>query len=507
MSDPAQNRAPLRLDEALKHAVARVEEDAGTAASVIRRFGWDGLDPAGPPVHMRRAVDLGHERVKHAVNRAIVRLRDDDFMPEAVGRSLALIERSLPLLDVEIWEALMEARLCFIRLSCEALASVGWCFRNQSPFEVIQLGPRTGLVRTGTAKNRDQLVLRIDGRMRSYGCANIADVVGDVQEILGNKASMRFAEAAIRSGGRFEWLDQDEKWFWYIPNREPGANRLVDQIQRVLAATPRIELRDLRSAIRRVNGLGEFAPPSKVLEAICRRLLFVQIEGGTIVRVPGTAPWDAVISTQEKVLIEVLQSRILEHDTFRELCRQRGVDERVFSRLISDSPVLCECDGRYALVGTKISSAPLDNPEVLPKAPSPKSRHGFLREGQVFLAWTLDASAFRGGALRMPEPINTFAEGDYRLKTITGRELGPLNIRQRACWDVRRLLLALGAEVEDTLVLVLNLRDHTAIGVAGEEDVIDSVKSRVDEIAAANAACPSALKAAPCTTSSAPTTR
>jgi hypothetical protein len=65
-----------------------------------------------------------------------------------------------------------------------------------------------------------------------------------------------------------------------------------------------------------------------------------------------------------------------------------------------------------------------------------------------------------------------------------------LNIRQRACWDVRPLLLALGVEVEDTLVLVLNLRDHTAIGVAGEEDAIHSVKSGGIEIAAANASRP-----------------
>jgi hypothetical protein len=108
----------------------------------------------------------------------------------------------------------------------------------------------------------------------------------------------------------------------------------------------------------------------------------------------------------------------------------------------------------------------------------------------VFLAWKLDASAFRGGVLRLPEPINTFAEGDYRLKTIAGRELGPLNIRQRACWDVRRLLLALGAEVDDTLVIVFNLRDHTAIGVAGEEDAVASVTSGGIEMAAANAMRP-----------------
>jgi hypothetical protein len=54
--------------------------------------------------------------VKQPANRAIERLRDDDLMPDAVERSLALIENSLPVLDVEMWEALMEAKLCFVRL-------------------------------------------------------------------------------------------------------------------------------------------------------------------------------------------------------------------------------------------------------------------------------------------------------------------------------------------------------------------------------------------------------
>jgi hypothetical protein len=488
MSDPAQYRAPTRLDEALKYAVARVGDEPETVAAVLRQLGWDGREPAEMPVFIRQAVDLARERLKQTANRAIERLREDDCVPDAVERSLALIENSLPVLDVEVWEALMQAKLCFIRLSCEALAGVGWCFRKLAPFEVIRLGPRTGLVTPGATKALEQLGRRVHERMRSCGCANVADLVDDVREIFGSKASARFAEAAIRSVGRFEWLDQHGKWFWYIPDREPGANRLVDQIQRALAATPRIELSELRSAIRRVNGLGDFAPPSKVLEAICRRLLFVQIEGGTVVRVPGMASWNAILSAQEKILVEVLRLHgpVLERDAFRELCRQRGVHEGMFSGLTSDSPTLRERGGGYALVGTMIPSAP-PSPDAPSAAPSPTSMHGFLNEGQVFLVWRLDSSAFRGGVLRMPEPINTFAEGDYQVRTIAGRQLGPLNIRQRACWDVRRLLLALGAEVEDTLVIVFNFRDHTAIGVAGEENAVTSVTSGGIEVAAANA--------------------
>jgi hypothetical protein len=63
---------------------------------------------------------------------------------------------------------------------------------------------------------------------------------------------------------------------------------------------------------------------------------------------------------QEKVLVDVLQSHgpVLERETFRERCRQRGLDEGMFDRLTSDSPIVHERDGRYALVGTTLRHPP-----------------------------------------------------------------------------------------------------------------------------------------------------
>ena len=88
-----------------------------------------------------------------------------------------------------------------------------------------------------------------------------------------------------------------------------------------------------------------------------------------------------------------------------------------------------------------------------------------------------DRRSHQGGALRVPEPINTFVQGDYSLKTLGCREMGLLHIRQRACWDVRRLVLALGGEAGDTLVIILNHRDHSAAGLLGNDDVVAQVAS------------------------------
>jgi hypothetical protein len=56
-------------------------------------------------------------------------------------------------------------------------------------------------------------------------------------------------------------------------------------------------------------------------------------------------------------------------------------------------------------------------------------------------------------------------------------ELGILHIRQRACWDVRLLLLTLGGEVGDALLVILNFRDRTAMASLGDDEMIAQLTS------------------------------
>ena len=99
---------PTRLDDALWYAVARVEEDPQNVEVILQQLGLDGglLSKClnGPDL----PVSLVSERAKRAASRAIERLREDGFVPEAVEQSIALIESSLPILDTEVCEALME---------------------------------------------------------------------------------------------------------------------------------------------------------------------------------------------------------------------------------------------------------------------------------------------------------------------------------------------------------------------------------------------------------------
>jgi len=266
------------------------------------------------------------------------------------------------------------------------------------------------------------------------------------------------------------------KWFWYIP--QPGSNRVVEQINRSLAAAGRIQMAMLRSAIRRDNGFGNFTPPIKIIEAICRRVLGLQIEGDSVIRVPAMAPRNDVLTSNERLLVNVLQERgpILEREKFLEHCRERGMDEGIFKQLTIPSLILQESGtGLYA---TAAAAFPAEMEETGTTGdPLASTAQGLLSEGKLFLAWRLQPSMLQSGAVRVPEPINTFVQGDYNLKTLGRREMGLLHIRQRACWDVRRLVLALGGEAGDTLVIILNHRDRSAAGLLGNDDVVAQVAS------------------------------
>jgi hypothetical protein len=480
MVEPTDGKVPERLDEALQYAVARIEKDPQNVAAIVRYLGWDGHDATNED-RPGRPAGLPRQRLQHIVERAIRELRADGTVPEVVERSIALVERSLPILDMELCKTLLNARLCYVRFTCRALASAAVVFRKQSPFEIVRIGRSVGLVKSGTAADINQLAARAQGLMRSRGWANIIELTDDAQGMFGPNANRGFTEAAVRTVERFEWLDQDKRCFWYMPDCGRLSNRLVDQIQRILAVTPRIRLAELRSAIHHANGLRSFAPPLDALASICRRLLFVQIEGDTVVRVPGLAQWDTVLSPNETILIDVLRSYgpILSGEQFLEHCRKRGMNENIFNELTSRSVILdAPAPGTYALVGATI---PVGMIEAIGGVSTEENLvtadHGCLSDDRVFLSWKLDSSTLRSGVLRVPVTVNTCVEGEFRLKTITNRELGFIQIFQRACWDLRRLLQYAGSETDDTLVIVLSLREHHAIGILVNETIVAQVRA------------------------------
>jgi hypothetical protein len=403
---------PIRLDEALKHAVARIENDPRNIEIIISHFGWDGRS-ARTVEELAGMLGVPTEYIRETVRATVGGMRQAEFVPDVVDRSIELADQLLPILEVELWEALLQARLCFVRIPCDALVAAATIFRTQSPFEAVSIGPSRALVKSGTAECVDQLAARARRMVQTRGCANTSDLVEDFRETIGWSASPRFAEAVARSAGMFEWLDQENGWFWYVP--EPGfsMNPLVTHVRRVLAETPRLELSELHCRIDRELQADAVAPPLNVLAAICKRLLFVQLEGEAVVRLPNMLAWDTVKA------------------------------EAALARLLREQ----------------------------------ESMRGWLSDGRIFVTWKVDKTILESGVLRVREPMSSFIEGDYELATIRNQKLASIQIRQRACWDTRPLLHWAGAKLGDLLVIIFDRRKQIATGILGDNGFVAQVLS------------------------------
>jgi len=463
-------KVPERLTEALSYAVARIEQNPDNVKTIVSRLGWDGRQSETEP---DRPLGAAPEHERELVGRAIDRLREDGFVPDAVERAIAVAEQSLPILEQELSEALLNAKLCFVRFGCDALMSAAAIFRDNPPFEFVRVGRGSGLVRPGTGKGIAQLAAAAQNLMRTRGCANIHALTDRAREIYGPGTTRAFTEAAVRTVAHFEWLDRESGWFWYMPDGADGPNRLASQIKRIMAVAPRIRLTELRSAIRRDHALGSFAPPRNVLASICKRLRFAHVEGDVVVRMLPAPQWKGVLDADEAGLVAILQAHgpLLPRAQLLERARERGINDKCFGGPTLRSALLqSPVPDMYALVGTDASPAAAPTPET---ASVPD--HGNLSEGRMFLALEIDASAQQSGALRMP--VSPFAEGDYRLETAAGDALGSIHIHQWACWDVRALLRDAGGDIGDMLVLVISPGDHAAIGLIGDRSTAAGVIS------------------------------
>ena len=417
---------PGRLNEALSYAVGRIESDARAVAVIMDHFGWGGEslahDDTPEPTHAGSEKD-----VARLANRAIGRLRAARFVPEAVGRAIDLTEQSLPILEAELCDLLLNARLCFVRFSCDALASAAAAFRASPPFERVRLGGRNGLVKFGTASRINHLAATANELTQSRGCANIIELTDRARNIFGLNTSQGFTEAVIRTGERFEWLDQETGWFWYIPQPGYASNHLVNQIRRVMAVAPRITLRELRVAIRRDYPLGSFAPPVRVLAAVCSRLICIRLEGDTAVRIDSLQGWDQVLGADEAALVRILQNAppLLGRAALLAHCLDGGMQEETVNQFIACSAILkTRALDQYGLVGAALPNGSDHPASASGHAGIADVSHGFLPKGRVFLAWKVDALALRNGVMRVPEEASNLLEGDYRTHKRRRRRIG-----------------------------------------------------------------------------------
>jgi len=479
-AEQSGGKVPDQIDEALIYAMRRVEKNSRNIAVTIRHLGWDGqkkqtLESIGERLSVTR------ERVRQIVSRTTRALRKANFVPSAVERSIKLAERLAPALDTEVGQALLDAGLTTKPFGAAGLVSAAKVFFGRAQFTTVRSGAHTLILKRDTDTPITEITLRARRLVRARGCANTLDLADEFQESFGGPLSQSFITAMVSNNQSFEWLDQENGWFWYRPRAGRAHNRLVNYIKRVLAVAPSAQLSEIRSALRRHYRTANYAPPRVVLAAVCDRVPFAWRDGEIVVRREDAIDWNTVLGPTETMLKNVLQTHgpILRREELLERCLALGMNENTFTLHSSYSPILTRpAKGLYALAGTAVPAGTIE--DIRRRSMAPKLTvvdHGWIADGRIYAAWRLNKSALFSGILKMPKSMSSFAEGNYRLITIAGEQLGGIEVRGQTCWNLKRLFRRAGAETEDNLAIIFDLKKREAVGIFSDDELLFDLTS------------------------------
>ncbi|HSF23096.1 MAG TPA: hypothetical protein VLE20_02635, partial [Blastocatellia bacterium] len=170
---------------------------------------------------------------------------------------------------------------------------------------------------------------------------------------MGTVVPVEFVALVLQDRPDFFWLDESTGWFWL---RSVPRNRLLYQIEKIMAVADRIEVSELRGGLSRFHRLKGFAPPRRVLLELCRQLPEYTVENNVIVADP-PLDWTVVLSEVEQLMVRVLRQAgsVLQTPTFEAICLTAGLNRATFWMYLQYSPIIERYSkGVYGLRGAEI---------------------------------------------------------------------------------------------------------------------------------------------------------
>lgn len=460
------------LAEALRRAVADAEPSDRNVGMVVRYLGWDGqggstLEEVGAPFRLTR------ERVRQIVARSL-RLLENRSPPMEARMAVELVNTRNLMTASELDAALREANLTKRPFGVHGLRTMAEAFDLHPNFEQGGRRDRALVLPLNGAALVDQLPVAARKIISARGCVDVRALAEDQVPQLA-RGSDDFLIEIMEQDGDFLWLDDKREWAWRGPHE--GRNRLINDICKVLAVAPRVDIAELRRAIRRDLRMGGFAPPTDILGAVCEHLPFARLEGRLVQRVEDAIEWSTVLGETEATFVKVLRKHgpVMHRSAFLKACLEEGMNENTFTLYGTYSVVLTRpTQGFYALTGAYVPPGLIEQQRRSVRRHSALIESGWTKDGRPFVAWRITQAVLGSGIVSIPAGIRDLLSGNWSLETTTGEPLGVIEVRQATCWNLRKLFKHAGAEVDDVLVLWFELADRSVSAAIGDDDLIDA---------------------------------
>jgi len=319
--------------------------------------------------------------------------------------------------------------------------------------------------------NNGGFVDRVDrvarAHIRHWGVATVEDVAAAAD------TAVSITQKLLPILPGFKWLDESSGWFW-IANTP--RNSLLTQIRKILAASPCIDVGELRTGVGRHHRKKGFAPPRRVLLELCRQTPWCRVEGDSVT---AAAPLDAseILSDSEQIILKVLKEHgpVIQRVRFEKLCLDAGMNHHSFWVFLSYCPLICRhATGVYGLRGSEV---PVGLVESLAPKRTGKSKliidYGWTEDREVQILYRVSAGMLASGIVSIPAALKAFVQGRFALMTGDDSKIGTLVVKDNSGWGIGPFFTRRGGEPGDYLSVVFDSSRRIATVEIGDASLTD----------------------------------
>jgi len=281
-----------------------------------------------------------------------------------------------------------------------------------------------------------------------------------------------YLRAALSGAPDLGWLDREKRWFWLCEN---ARNRLLNQIEKILAVAGSVTVSDLRDGVGRHHRMEGFRPPAAVLAELCRQLGY-GVDGDRVFGGDDLPDWRELLGGVERRLCEILMdngSVMRRKDLERVAVDEAGINRSSFYVYLGYSPLITRfAPSIYGLRGAPITAAEIQ--ALVPPREKGKvlQDHGWLPDGRLWVVYRLSAASCASGVLNVPSALKPLVSSSYPLSDRRGELVGTLGVRDGAIWGFSPFFRREGAEAGDYLALLLNLESQQGEVALGSSEIL-----------------------------------
>jgi len=470
LSDKVERLASLSLDEEL-HEFASLAGAQRNTRIVLRRNGWDG-GPRQTLEETGQAFGVTRERVRQICARVTRAINGGRPYAPALDRALEAIYALLPAGKVDIEHALVDQGIVSSQLDLSGIEMAARVLGRGASLSIVGSGIMTD---DAESTREASVVVRAAHKAVSrWGVATHDDVAVSASDLGQDPVGSELVVRVLTACPGYRLLDAEAGWFTMLSQR----SSLRSRMRKILSVTSPISVAELRAGLGRHYRVQGFAPPSRVLLALCELLPGYRVEGSTVFAEPAL-DWRAVLSGVERQMVGVLKEHgpVMSRIDYEELCVARGVGKSTFYVYLDYSPVL----HRYArgVYGLRGADVPAGLVEMVQPAKIRKGRvlvdYGWTKDRQVFCHYRVSAPMISSGVFSAPSSMKSFLYGQFAVESPDGGRFGTITVAESGTWGLSPFFRRRGGEPGDYLLIVFDLSRHVAVIRLGDESLKDRV--------------------------------